>query len=112
MVKKYTPQKGDIVYINFNPQKGREQAGRRPAIILSPGIYNQSTRLALLCPITSNAKGYPFEVKLTQHSKTKGVVLSDHIKCLDWHDRKIKFLEKASNTVLVEVIAKLQTLLQ
>ena len=80
----YTPQRGDIVWLNFNPQIGREQTGRRPAVVLSPGSYNGKVGLLLACPITSQVKGYPFEVAIPPGLKIRGVVLSDQVKSLDW----------------------------
>jgi len=88
MVNDYVPDRGDIVFIQFNPQSGREQAGRRPALILSPASYNKKVGLALICPITNKEKGYPFESKLPEDLEVQGVVLSDHVKSLDWKARK------------------------
>ncbi len=101
--KAYIPDRGDIVWVNFNPQKGHEQANKRPAIILSPKIYNAKTSLALVCPITSVKKGYPFEVALTK-GKTTGVVLVDQIRSIDWQERKVLFKEKASSEILAETM--------
>ena len=84
----YVPDRGDIVWLTFDPRAGREQAGRRPALILSPASYNGKVGLALACPITSRVKGYPFEVPLPRSLAVSGVVLSDHIKSLDWRARK------------------------
>lgn len=112
MVKKYIPEKGDLVYINFNPQQGHEQSGKRPALIISPRQYNAPSGLALMCPITSHVKGYPFEVVLNKNSKIKGVVLSDQIKSLDWKARGVKLIEKAETTLVEEVIQKLETLIK
>lgn len=106
----YIPDRGDIVWLNFTPQAGHEQRGTRPAIIISPKIYNKKTGFALSCPITSSVKGYPFEV-LVNGKKIKGVILSDHVKNLDWKAREIKFIEKASSQVLTECIDKLSTLI-
>lgn len=110
MVKKYTPRQGDIVLLNFNPQKGREQAGLRPALTISATLYNKKVGLALFCPITKQIKNYPFEVFLPEKLKTKGVILSDHVKNFDWQKRKAKFIEKVPSEILNEVIAKLNTL--
>jgi mRNA interferase MazF len=109
-VSSYIPSHGDIVWLEFNPQAGHEQAGRRPAIVLSKKEYNQKTGLAVFCPITSKSKGYPFEVNI-DGSKIKGVVLSDHIKNLDWKARKIKFIETANTKAFNEVIAKSNVIL-
>jgi mRNA interferase MazF len=111
MVTPTVPDRGDIISLQFNPQSGREQAGRRPALVLSPRSYNTKVGLAILCPITNRAKGYPFEVALPQGMKTKGVVLSDHVKSLDWQAREARFIESVPPAVLVEVFAKLETLL-
>ena len=106
----YIPDKGDFVWLNFTPQAGHEQRGKRPAIVLSPKSYTQKTGLALCCPITSNVKGYPFEV-IVDGGKIKGAVLSDHIKSLDWKVRQIKFIEKAKSNVLNECIEKISVLI-
>lgn len=107
----YIPDRGDIIWLNFNPQAGHEQKGLRPAIVISPKEYNKKTNLSLCCPITSNIKGYPFEV-LVDGKNIKGVILSDHLKNLDWKERKAKFIEKASNEVLDECIQKMLVLIQ
>ena len=90
----YIPRKGDLVWLNFSPQTGSEQKGKRPAIVISSGEYNKKTHLAVCCPITSKRKGYPFEVVLDKQ-KIRGVILTDHLKNLDWKVRKAKFIEKA-----------------
>ena len=106
----YTPDRGDIVWLNFTPQAGHEQKGKRPAIILSPKEYNKKTGLAVCCPITSNIKGYPFEV-IVNGKKIDGAVLSDHLKNLDWKARDIKYIEKAHAAVLNEVVEKISVLI-
>ena len=111
MVKKYTPDRGDLVVLDFDPHAGKEQAGKRPAIVISPKIYNEKTGLAIFCPITSKVKGYPFEVLLSRNMKTKGVVLSDHLKNLDWRSRNAVFKEKLSVKNLQEVMEKIGLLL-
>lgn len=88
----YIPGAGDIVWLDFAPQSGHEQSGRRPALILSDRNYNSKTSLAIACPITSHQKGYPFEVVL-QNQKTQGVILADQIKSLDWRARNTEFKE-------------------
>jgi len=110
-VKKYVPGRGDIVWLNFTPQAGHEQSGKRPALTLSPLAYNRKVGLALFCPITSQQKGYPFEVALPEEGKTSGVVLSDQIRNLDWKARRAAFTEKVSSEVMEQVFAKLSTLL-
>jgi mRNA interferase MazF len=106
----YTPDRGDIVWLNFTPQAGHKQKGKRPAIILSPKEYNKKTGLAVCCPITSNVKGYPFEV-IVNGKKIDGAVLSDHLKNLDWKARNIKYIEKAHTEVLNEVVEKISVLI-
>lgn len=88
----YTPQRGEVVWLDFDPRSGHEQAGRRLAFVLSPGNYNGKVGLALLCPITSRAKGYPFEVTLPTGLPVSGVILADQVKCLDWRSRQATFL--------------------
>lgn len=113
MVRKsgqYIPDRGDIVWIQFNPQAGHEQAGERPAIIVSPAAYNQKTGLSLMCLITSRVKGYPFEVVLPDDLEISGVILADQIKSLDWQARNARFAQKASHEVINEVLAKIKVL--
>ena len=106
----YTPDRGDVIWLNFTPQAGHEQKGMRPALVLSPQQYNKKTGLAVCCPITSNVKGYPFEVVISG-KKIKGAVLSDHLKNLDWKMRKAKLIEKASSSVINECAAKISALI-
>lgn len=111
MVKKlYIPDRGDLVWIDLNSTKGREQAKVRPALVLSPKTYNQKTNLAIMCPITSVIKGYPFEVAV-KDKKVSGVILADHVRSLDWKARKAKFVTKAKANVITEVKTKLLLLL-
>ncbi len=111
MVKiEYIPNRGDYVWLNFTPQSGYEQMGKRPAIVISPKEYNEKVGLAIFCPITSKEKGYPFEVKVNL-KKIKGVILSDQIKSLDWKSRKIEFIAKSTKEELEEVIDKLSLLI-
>ncbi len=107
----YIPDAGDLVWLTFDPQAGHEQRGRRPALILSPRIYNQKARLAIACPITSRAKGYPFEVPLPAGGKISGVVLADHVKNLDWQARRVVFEAKAPADILTDVRERLRVLL-
>lgn len=109
-MKGYFPDKGDVVWLQFNPQAGREQAGKRPALVLSPKEYNQKTGLALFCPITSKVKGYPFEVRLPEGFPVEGVILSDQIKNLDWISRSAQFACKIPVEILQEVVLKVGTL--
>lgn len=109
--RQYIPDRGDIVWLQFNPQTGHEQAGRRPALVISPKAYNKKVGLALFCPITSQIKGYPFEVVLPPGFKASGAVLSDQIKSLDWRARKAKRFVRAPKEVLEEVLAKILAIL-
>jgi mRNA interferase MazF len=102
---------GDIVWINFDPQSGHEQAGRRPALVLSPQRYNQKVGLAIFCPITKNIKGYPFEVIIPKGNIISGAVLADHVKNLDWRTRNAEFICKLPDKVIVEVLKKFGTLI-
>ncbi|MBN1185453.1 MAG: endoribonuclease MazF [Bacteroidales bacterium] len=108
--KNYIPEKGDLVWINFTPQSGHEQAGKRPAIIISPKLYNQRTSLCIACPVTSKIKGYPFEVIVNGNNIT-GVVLVDQIKSLDWKAKGVSFIEKIKTACYKELEEKLQLLL-
>lgn len=110
MSKKYIPKTGDIIWINFDPQAGREQARRRPALVLSPSIYNDKSSLALVCPITSVVKEYPFEVKLTG-AGTEGVVLSDQVKSMDWQVRCAEYIEECPEAILDSVKNKIYKLI-
>jgi mRNA interferase MazF len=111
MVKNYIPEQGDLIWLEFTPQAGHEQSGLRPALVVSPASYNGAVGLALMCPITSKIKGYPFEVLLPKKSKIQGTILSDQIKSLDWRIRKAKFIAKASTQVLEETIEKIQAII-
>jgi mRNA interferase MazF len=105
------PDRGDLVWISFNPQAGHEQSGRRPALVLSPSAYNQKVGLAILCPVTSQVKGYPFEVRIPDGLKVQGVILADQVKSLDWKIRETEFADKLPSPSLNEVIQKLSTLI-
>lgn len=108
----YVPDSGDIVWIMFNPQAGHEQAGHRPALVLSPKAYNGKVGLAILCPITSQVKGYPFEVTIPEGLEVGGVILSDQVKNLDWKARQAKFSCKLPPVTYNEVVQKLGTLMR
>ena len=112
VVKSYTPKRGDIIWLDFNPQSGKEQMGRCPAIVLSPEAYNYKVGLVLVCPITSQIKGYPFEVKLPDSCITKGVIISDRIKSLDWRLRNAEYAESADDEIVNDVINKVNVLLK
>jgi mRNA interferase MazF len=107
----YIPDRGDIVWLQFNPQAGHEQAGHRPALVLSPINYNRASGLMLCCPMTSQRKGYPFEVVASEDPHQTSVVLADQVKSLDWKTRKAVKKGTASLNVIMETLSKLQTLL-
>jgi mRNA interferase MazF len=107
----YVPGRGDVVWITLNPQAGHEQAGRRPAVVLSPSAYNEKVGLAVLCPLTSREKGYPFEVKIPQGLAVSGVVLADQVKSLDWQVREAEWICTLPPDVVAEILGKLGTLL-
>jgi mRNA interferase MazF len=90
--KAYVPQRGDVVWITMNPLAGHEQAGRRPAVVLSPEMYNEKAGLAIMCPVTSQVKGYPFEVPMPSGLPVSGVILADQVKSLDWHARNAEMI--------------------
>jgi mRNA interferase MazF len=110
LVTAYAPERGDLIWLSFSPQAGHEQAGRRPALVVSPGAYNRRVGLAICCPITSRAKGYPFEVALGSTGSTRGVILSDQVKSLDWRARNAEFIERAAAEVTTEVLGKIGAL--
>jgi mRNA interferase MazF len=107
----YIPERGDAIWLDFDPQAGREQAGRRPALVLSGSVYNRKSGLALVCPITSQVKGYPFESLVPEGLPIQGVVLTDQIRSLDWQRRRAKFIVRIPEDLLQDVTAKLAALL-
>ena len=107
----FVPEAGDFVWLTFGPKAGRGQAGRRPALVLTPRTYNVKSGLALACPITNRAKGYPFEVAVPAGSGTTGVILADHVKSVDWKARRAEKLGHCTTDVIDEVRAKLAPLL-
>jgi mRNA interferase MazF len=109
--RRYVPDAGQLIWLSFSPQAGREQSGQRPALVLSPRSYNSRAGLCLVCPITTHVKNYPFEVLLPAGLAVAGVVLSDHIKSTDWESRKAECAGSAPSDVLAEVRAKLRPLL-
>jgi len=111
LVAQYVPERGDFVWLEFSPQSGHEQAGRRPGIVLSPNSYNGRSGLALCCPITSRSKGYPFEVPIPGGLAISGVVLSDQLRCLDWQSRRASFVASAPEEVVEAVLARSRALL-
>jgi mRNA interferase MazF len=112
MARRYIPDRGDLVWLQFNPQSGHEQTGHRPAVTLSPRSYNQRSTLGIFCPITSQIKGYPFEVVLPDGLKISGAVLCDQAKSLDWSARQATFAGKLPPDVIADILAKLTALLR
>jgi mRNA interferase MazF len=109
--RRYIPDRGDFIWIDLDPRLGHEQAGRQPAIVLSPKSYNRKTGLCVICPATHQAKGYAFEVQTTDDARKSSVILADHIRCLDWRARNAERIHRVRKEVLDEVIAKLSALI-
>jgi mRNA interferase MazF len=112
MPARYVPDRGHVVWLEFDPQAGHEQAGHRPAVVLSPRAYNQKSGLALFCPITSRIKGYPFEVVLPPDLPVQGAVLCDQVKSLDWSARRSRLAVQLPDAILEDVLAKVHALLR
>ncbi len=112
MPRRYAPERGDIVWLQFTPQAGHEQAGTRPAVTLSPRLYNEKVGLGLFCPVSGHAKGYPFEAQLPAGLAVTGVALCDQVKSLDWKSRQAQFVCRLPEATIVEIMAKVQTLLR
>lgn len=104
MVKKYVPEQGDIILLDFNPTKGHEQAGFRPAVVISNNAFNQNTKVAIVCPITSNEKEFPTHYLLEDSKKVHGSVLCEHIRSIDYESRNLKFVEKTSDNDFLSII--------
>ena len=111
MAPAYCPERGDVVWVSFNPQAGHEQAGHRPALVLSPQSYNRKVGLALLCPMTNQVKGYPFEVSVPAGFKASGVVLSDQVKSMDWKARGASLICSLPERTVRQVLNKVGALL-
>ncbi len=111
MPSSYVPDIGDIIWLDFDPSAGHEHAGHRPALVLSPKLYNTKTGLLICVPLTSQVKGFPFEVEL-QHKAIQGVALADQVKSLDWTVRHAQKKGKASNDAVNKVRAKIKLLLK
>jgi len=107
----YVPARGDVVWISLDPQIGHEQAGRRPAVVLSPAVYNGRVGLAILCPMTRQVKGYPFEVRIPEGLGVEGVVLADQVKSLDWRARQAELAGELPAATVSEILGILNTLL-
>ena len=104
MVKKYVPEQGDIILLDFNPTKGHEQAGFRPAVVISNNAFNQNTKIAIVCPITSNEKEFPTHYLLEDSKKVHGSVLCEHIRSIDYESRNLKFVEKTSDNDFLSIV--------
>jgi len=102
----YVPERGDVVWLSFDPQAGHERAGRRPALILSPSMYNRSSGLAIVVPITSHIKGYPFEVEIPSGMRVSGVILTDHLKSVDWRARRAARIGQLPEEILTRALKK------
>ena len=102
---RYIPQKGDFIIATFNPQAGHEQKGRRPAIIISNKLFNKSTGLAIVCPITSTNRNFPFHVPIPDELTLTGYIMVEQVKSIDYQSRKIKFIEKAPSNIMIEVLS-------
>ena len=107
----YVPDRGDLVWLAFDPQAGHEQSGRRPALVVSPKLYNSKTNLAIVCPVTSRRKGYPFGVPLPSGLAVRGFVLADQVRSLDWRARRAEFIAQTPTQVMEEVVGKLLALI-
>ncbi len=112
MVKKYIPKQGDIVFLDFNPVKGHEQAGIRPAVVISTNTFNQNTKMVILCPITSNNKEFPTHYQLEDTINVHGSVLCEHIRSIDYEIRNLKFVEKLSDNDLLSIITLLDACIE
>lgn len=110
--RSYCPKQGDVVWLTFSPQAGHEQAGRRPALALSAETYNRKAGLSIFCPITTQVKGYPFEVHIPAGLKASGVILADQVKSLDWQARNAEYCCRVPELTLMEVLGKLNALLR
>jgi len=109
---RHIPRRGDLIWLQFTPQAGHEQAGHRPAVVISPSSYNRRVGLALCCPVTSQVKGYPFEVLLPQGLGVEGAILSDQVKSLDWRVRKARRIGVVPADVLQETVGKILALVE
>jgi mRNA interferase MazF len=110
-VSPYVPKKGDLVILSFNPQAGHEQKGRRPALVVSNTLFNKHTGLAMVCPLTNRNRNYPFHVKVPDQSSLSGYIMVEQIKSIDYESRKAKFVEKAPQTILNDVLGILDACL-
>ncbi len=107
--KKYTPKQGDIVFVDFNPQKGHEQKGRRPALVVSGDVFNEKTGFVLACPITTKNNKFPLHISLPEDIATDGFVLTEHIRSIDFEARKVSFIENVSDNFLSSILNILES---
>lgn len=112
MVKKYIPEQGDIVFLDFNPIKGHEQSGFRPAIVISTNVFSQNTKMVIICPITSNEKEFPTHYILEDTKNIHGSVLCEHIRSIDYEIRNLKFVEKLSENDFISIITLLNACIE
>ena len=112
MVKKYIPKQGDVIFLNFNPTKGHEQAGFQPAVVISNNVFNQNTKMVMVCPITSNDKYFPTHYNLEDTKNIHGAVLCEHIRSIDYESRNVKFVEKLSDNDFLSVITLLNACIE
>ena len=112
MVKKYIPKQGDVIFLNFNPTKDHEQAGFRPAVVISNNFFNQNTKMVMVCPITSNDKYFPTHYNLEDTKNIHGAVLCEHIRSIDYESRNVKFVEKLSDNDFLSVITLLNACIE
>lgn len=112
MVKKYIPEQGDVVFLDFNPIKGHEQNGFRPAVVISTNVFNKNTKMAIVCPITSNEKEFPTHYKLEDTRNIRGSVLCEHIRSMDYEIRNFKFVEKLSENDFISIITLLNACIE
>ena len=112
MVKKYIPKQGDVIFLNFNPTKGHEQAGFRPAVVISNNVFNQNTKMVMVCPITSNDKYFPTHYNLEDTKNIHGAVLCEHIRSIDYESSNVKFVEKLSDNDFLSIITLLNACIE
>lgn len=112
MVKKYIPEQGDVVLLDFNPTKGHEQRGFRPAVVISTNVFNQNTKMVIVCPITSNNKEFPTHYRLEDVKNIQGSVLCEHIRSIDYEIRNLKFVEKLSDNDFISIITLLSACIE
>lgn len=112
MVKKYIPKQGDVVFLDFNPIKGHEQSGFRPAVVISNNVFNENTKMVIVCPITSNEKEFPTHYRLEETKKIYGSVLCEHIRSIDYEIRNLSFVEKLSDNDFISIITLLNACIE